>query len=189
MSLKENVNYIKEEISTQESFIENFFKLEKFYNKYKKVIISTISIIIIGVIGISVSNYIKEQNKLSANNSFNKCLENPTDKAALEELESQDENLYKLAVYMNDRTKEVDKEFLKELSIYSKAIENTDLAVIDKITQNQNFLLKDFALFNKAMIQVQNGKVDDAKTTLKLISTTSSVTSLVKMLEHYMLTK
>ena len=39
MSLKENVSYIKDEISTEEQFFENFFKIEKFYKKYKKIIL------------------------------------------------------------------------------------------------------------------------------------------------------
>ena len=188
MSLKENVDYIKEEISTQESFIENFFKLEKFYKKYKIAIISIAIVCIVAVVGTLVLNYVVEQNRIAANDAFNNCLENPNNKTALEDLKSKDENLYKIAMYVNNKT-EIDIEFFKELSVYSKAMEKEDLVELGKVTQNQKFLLKDFALFNKALIQAQKANYKEAKATLKLIPLTSNVSSLVKMLEHYMMTK
>ena len=39
MNLKENVDLIKDEISTEEKFFESFFKVEKFWKKYKVAII------------------------------------------------------------------------------------------------------------------------------------------------------
>ena len=71
MSLKENINYIKEEVSAQESLMENTFKLEQFYKKYKVMIIGAVSLVIIAFIGISVSNYSTEQNKIKDNEMFN----------------------------------------------------------------------------------------------------------------------
>ncbi|MEA3384368.1 MAG: hypothetical protein U9Q20_06840 [Campylobacterota bacterium] len=188
MSLKENVDYIKEEISTQESFIENFFKLEKFYKKYKIAIISTVAIVLVSFGGIQISSYLEEQNKIAANEAFNICLEEPNNKTALETLKSKDENLYDIVMYINNK-KENNLEYFKELSSYSKAIENNDIAKIEKAIQSQKFLLKDFAIFNKALILAQNSKYKEAKETLALIPITSDVASLVKMLNHYMLTK
>ena len=39
MSLKEDVNYIKKEISAEESYMESVFKIEKTWKKYKTSII------------------------------------------------------------------------------------------------------------------------------------------------------
>ena len=189
MSLKENIDYIKEEISTQESFLEKFFKLEKFYKKYKVAMFSIVAIVIIGAIGIQVNSYMNEQNRLSANESFNRYIENSSDKKLLEELKQKSPKLYQLALYLTNSNDSVDNEYLKELVIYTKAIESKNLDAIATSTQNQKFLLKDFALFNKALIQAQNNDFADAKETLKMIPTTSNVASLVKMLEHYLLTK
>ena len=189
MSLKENINYIKEEVSAQESLMENTFKLEQFYKKYKKVILGSAVALVIAFVSISVMDYTAEQNKIKANEAFNLLVENPTDKEALKYLETNDKNLYQLAIYMNDNNKETNVEFLKELSIYSKAIEKSSMDEISSITQNQNFLLKDFAIFNKALIQTQNGKYIDAKESLKLIPKTSSIVTLTNMLEHFLITK
>ena len=52
-----------------------------------------------------------------------------------------------------------------------------------------DFLLKEFAIFNKALIQTQNGKFEDAKATLQLIPSDSQVSELVNVLKHYLVTK
>jgi hypothetical protein len=189
MSLKENINYIKEEVSAQENFMEKTFKLEQFYKKNKAIIFGAVSVVIIAFIGISVSNYQDEQNKIKDNQAFNKLLENYNDKEALKYLESNNKKLYDIAVYMNDKSKNTNAEFLNELSSYSKAIEKSNIDDISNVTQKQTFLIKDFAILNKALIQAQNGKYQDAKESIKLISANSSVASLSSMLEHFLLTK
>ncbi len=189
MSLKENINYIKEEVSAQESLMEKTFKLEQFYKKYKAIIFGTVSVVIILFIGFSVSNYQDEQNKIKDNQAFNKILADYNDKEALKYLESNNKKLYEIAVYMKDKSKNTNAEFLNELSLYSKAIKKNNIDDISNVTQKQTFLLKDFAIFNKALIQAQNGKYQDAKESIKLISSNSSVASLSSMLEHFLLTK
>ena len=189
MSLKENINYIKEEVSAQESFMEKTFKLEQFYKKYKTLIFGSVALTVVAFVGISVSSYLSEENKIKDNQSFNILLENPNDKEALKYLESNNKKLYEIAVYMNDKTKDTNVEFLNELSAYSKAIEKENIDDISDVAQKQTFLLKDFAIFNKALIQAQNGKYQDAKESIKLISSNSSVASLSSMLEHFLLTK
>lgn len=189
MSMKENVNYIKEELSTQESFLENFLKLEKFYGKYKKIIFSSVAALALGFISVSVLDYISYQNKIAANEAFNTTLENPNDTAALEVLKSKNQKLYEIALYMKDGTKTVNVEFLKELSAYTAAVEKGDPLQIGSVTQKQGLVLKDFAIFNKALIEAQKGKYQDAKETLRLIPETSNIASLVTMLEHFLMTK
>ncbi|MEA3352752.1 MAG: hypothetical protein U9Q33_02905 [Campylobacterota bacterium] len=189
MSLKENVEYVKEEISTQESFIENFFKLEKFFNKYKKTIIGSVSIIIMAIAGLAISDYNAEQNKIEANEAFNTLLESPENKQAQEILKSKNKKLYHIAMYMNQKSSNVETEFLKELTQYSQAIQKNDTDGINRSAQDQKFILKDFAIFNKALIEAKKGDYKKAKETLRLIPETSGVEPLSKMLAHYLLTK
>lgn len=53
----------------------------------------------------------------------------------------------------------------------------------------KDFLLKEFAIFNRALILTKEGKFEEAKDTLKLIPQTSQVKDLVSILNHYLLTK
>jgi PIN domain nuclease of toxin-antitoxin system len=189
MSLKEDVNYLKKEISAEESYIENFFKIEKLFKKYKKVIITIITIIIVAVIGFYVSSYITQQNKIHANIAFNTLLENPNDQEAMAILKVKNQKLYDILQFQIDDTKEIDVAYFKELAQYSNAIKENNIDKLNSVTQKQGFLLKDFALFNKALIQTQNKKYIDARETLRLINDKSEVSPMANMLQHFLLTK
>lgn len=189
MSLKENVDYIKNEVSAQESMLENVFKVEKLYKKYKGVIFGTVALVVVALIGTTTMEYMDEQNKIEANTLFNKVLENPNDTASLNELKSKNQKLYEIAQFKNNQSANVNVDFFKELAAYSQAMEKSEINKISQISQNQNFLLKDFAVFNKALIQAQNGKYKESKETLKLIPVTSNISGLSKTLEHFLITK
>ena len=189
MSLKDNIDYVKKEISTEESFMESFFKIEKFYKKYKSTIISIVAVAIVGTIGYYISNYINLQNKIEANKAFNQLLEDPNNKEALATLKEKNKKLYDITLFMQDSSANNEVEFLKELSSYSQAIKEQDIDKLTTVTQSQNFLLKDFALFNKALILVQKQQYKEAKEAIKQVPENSNLNALVKMLEHYLLTK
>jgi len=189
MSLKEDVEYIKKEISAEESYMENFFKVEKLLKKYKSTLIATSAVIVISVVGYYVSSYYAEQNKIQANEAFNILLQNPNDTEAKAVLKSKNLKLYEILQYKIDDSKEIDVPFFKELALYTQAINEANLEKLNTVTQKQDFLLKDFALFNKALIQAKNTQYTDAKETLKLIDQKSEVSPIAKMLEHFLLTK
>ncbi|MGB5866294.1 MAG: hypothetical protein WBG69_00315 [Arcobacteraceae bacterium] len=189
MSLKEDVEYIKKEISAEESYIENFFKVEKIFKKYKKLIIATVVIIFVSVIGYYISSYITQKNTMQANIAFNALIKNPNDTEALAVLKAKNSKLYEIYQYKLDTSKKTDVEFFSELVQYTEAIKENSIEKITSVTQKQKFLLQDFALLNKAIIQAQNTQYSDAKDTLKLINDKSEVAPLSKMLEHFLLTK
>jgi len=189
MSIKEDVEYIKKELSAEESFMESFFKIEKFYKKYKTVLLGSVAVVVIGGVGISVSNYLTLQNKIKANKAFNILLENPNDKKALETLKSSNQKLYKLTQYMQNNTTKVDVEYFDTLASYAKAIKENNIDKLQSLSTQDKFLLKDFAIFNKALLQAKEKKYNDAKETLKFIDSKSMVAPLVKMLQHFLVTK
>jgi len=189
MDLKENINYIKKEISAEESFMENFFKVEKFYKKNKTLIFTIVTLLVVSTIGYYVSNYISQQNKIEANKTFNLVLANPNDTIALETLKKQDQKLYNVALFLQNNTTKNEVEFLNELSSYAAAIKENKAEQIESVTQNQNFLLKDFAILNKAIIETQNKEYTKAKATLGNIPESSQLIVLSKMLSHFLLTK
>ena len=81
------------------------------------------------------------------------------------------------------------KQLLKELSKYQAAIESKSISQLDNLSMQNDFLLKEFALFNKALFLTNEGKIAEAKTTLALIPETSRAYELAKLLNHYLLTK
>jgi tetratricopeptide (TPR) repeat protein len=191
MSLKENVDYIKQEISNEEKFFESFFKVEKFWKKYKLIIIITI----VGVLGYFISNgvmnYIEEQNDIKANIAYNKLLKNPQDTKSIDILKQTNKTLLDIAMYKNskDNTTNTDVEYLKQIALFNKAIKNNDIKALDKLIVDQDFVLREYALFNKALILSNNKSYQKAKETLKLIPQSSNVKQISNLLEHYLLTK
>ena len=154
MSIKENVDYIKEELSSQEKFLENFVKGERFYKKYKTLIFAFIAIAILGGIGLVIKNNIDESNKKKENKAV-----------------------------------DINIPLLKELSKYQVALANKNVDELTNLSMQNDFLLKEFAIFNKALLLSNEGKYDDAKATLKLIPQTSKAFELANLLNHYLLTK
>lgn len=193
MSLKENVDFVKNELDSEEKFLESFVKLERFYKKYKLLLIVLLVVIIAAVIGLNVKNYFNGQNKIKANIAFEEVLKDFNNKDALKTLEDTNKKLYEVALYLKakgeGKTADVDVMFFDTLSKYKKALEDKNLSQLNDVSMQRDFLLKEFALFNKALLEATNGKYSDAKATLKLIPKESKVYELVKILNHYLLTK
>ena len=175
MSIKDNVDYVKNEFTSEEKFIENFVKSERFFKKYKNFIIAFFVILVVGSIGYVIKNTIAESNKLDSNIALNKYLETK-DENALKTLKDKNENLYNIALLLNAKKEnkilEVNLPILKELSKYQVAVENKDLNELNNLSVQNDLLLKEFAIFNKALILTNNGKFDEARSLLKQIPQT-----------------
>lgn len=193
MSLKENVGFIKDEISTEEKFFEGFFKLEKVWARYKIAIISVGAVILLSFIGLNVNEYLETKTKIEANQAFNTLLKNPKDTNAINTLKNTNPVLLEAITYISNqqdgKQTKTNVQFLKELSEYNIATTKNNLDEINKLTLNSQFLLKEYAMFQKALIQTSNNNFKDAKETLKLIPDNSPVNQLANMLQHYLLTK
>ena len=193
MSIKENVDYVKEELSSQEKFLENFVKGERFYKKYRTLIFAFIAIVIVGTIGTIIKKNIDESDKLKANLAFNKVLVNSNDVEALEILKNKNPELYEVALFLqmkkDNKTVDINVPLLKELSKYQVAMANQSINELNNLSMQNDFLLKEFAIFNKALILSNEGKYEEAKTALKLIPQTSKAFELANLLNHYLLTK
>lgn len=193
MSLKENVDYVKEELNTEEKFLEGFVKVERFYKKNKLIIISLIVIILGALIAFYVTKSVQSSNKLEANVAFNKVLENPKDIDAMNILKEKNKQLFQVAEYIQavkeGKNSDTQVKYLKDLALYQKALETNDVEKLNNLSMQNDFLLKEFAIFNKALILTQNGKFEDAKAALKLIPSDSKVNDLVNVLKHYLVTK
>ena len=193
MSLKENVDFVKKELDSEEKFLESFVKVERFYKKNKKILMVIISVLVVAFIGYTIKNYIDIKNKAQSNEAFSKFLDNTNDEAALATLKDTNTRLYNVALYLKSKngtiSESINDRYLGTLVAYKKAIEENNIDQLNTLSMQKDFLLKEFALFNKALILTQDGKYDEAKKTLQLIQKDSQVNDLVSLLNHYLLTK
>ena len=193
MSIKENVDYVKTGLSSEEKFLESFVKSERFFKKYKTLIFAFVIIIIVGIIGFFIKENLAQSNKLKANIAFNQVLENSNNAQALATLKDKNPQLYDIALYLQAKKEakvaQISVPLLKELSKYQTALANKNISELDNLSMQNDFLLKEFAIFNKALLLTNEGKFNEAKTTLALIPETSKAFELAKLLNHYLLTK
>lgn len=193
MSLKENVDFVKKELDSEEKFLESFVKVERFYKKNKKFLMIIIGALVVALIGYTTKNYIDAKNKAQSNEAFTQFLDDNNNQAALATLKDTNIRLYNVALYLKSKnetiTETINDRYLGALVTYKKAIEENNTEQLNTLSMQKDFLLKEFALFNKALILTQEGKYDDAKKTLQLIQKDSQVNDLVSLLNHYLLTK
>ena len=69
------------------------------------------------------------------------------------------------------------------------ALETKNLTELGNLSVQGDFLLKEFAIFNKALLLANEGKFEESKTTLNQIPQTSKASELANLLNHYLLTK
>lgn len=193
MSIKENVDYVKTELSSEEKFLESFVKSERFFKKYKTLIFAFVIIVIVGIIGFFIKENLAQSNKLKANIAFNQVLENSNDTQALAVLKDKNSQLYDIALYLQAKKEakvtQISVPLLKELSKYQTALADKNISELNNLSMQNDFLLKEFAIFNKALFLTNEGKFNEAKTTLALIPQNSKAFELAKLLNHYLLTK
>lgn len=179
-------------MSSEEKFIENFVKGERFFKKYKTLIIAVVVILIIGLIGFTVKKSMDNSNKHDANIALSQFLENGDEKA-LETLKNKNEKLYEVALFLqakkDNKIPSIELPLLKELVKFQTATASNNIEELNSLSMQNDFLLKEFALFNKALILVNQGKYEEAKKELSQISQTSKAYELATLLNHYLLTK
>ncbi len=193
MSIKENVDLVKDELSNEEKFLESFVKIERFYKKYKLIILSLITLLAVSSIAYFVKKNIDESNKIEANIAFNKLLSNPKDKEALDVLKNKNKNLYDIMIYIQakkeNKNAEISVPYLKQLASYEEALKNKNISALEKVSLESDFLLKEFALFHKALLLTNDGKYKEAKKVLSEIPKDSKANELANLLNHFLLTK
>ena len=194
MSLKDNVNAIKEELSAEEQFLESVIKAEGFWKKYKNIIITLISLVVIAIIANLVMETIKENKLLEANEAYVKVLKDPSDSTAIAKLKDSNPALYELFIFqdamktdnietLNNISGEIKDPVLKDLLSYQKAsLEQKDL---DAYSIKSSSILKNMALLENGYLLLEKGKIEEAKLSLMSIPEDSQLKSVADALIHY----
>ncbi|PRM93040.1 hypothetical protein CJ672_01780 [Arcobacter cryaerophilus gv. occultus] len=192
MSIKDDVNYIKNELSSEEKFLESFVKTERFFKKYKKLIFGLIILAIVGSVVFLVKTKLDEKNLYEANIALSNFLENGNQNS-LNQLKEKNRDLYEIALYLDAKNEfknaDINLKYLKELLDFQVALLNSNQSDLDAVSKKADFLLKDYAIFNQALILVNNQKYAEAREILGKISQDSRAFELATLLKHYLVTK
>ncbi len=197
LSVKDDLKAIKEELNTEEQFLEGMIRAERFYKRYKKPIWFITIIVIILFVGYSVKTYINENNLKIANIAYLKLMQNPNNKQALKTLKNKNIKLYyayefHLAAKTNNKqllkevTKQSNDKILKDLAQYQLASIDKNQKELETYVNNSKIgLLRNMALLEDAFLLLKNNKIDQAKIKLSLIEVDSPLNNIAKNLEHF----
>ncbi len=189
MSLKENIDYMKTELTAQEQFIENFVKAEKVFKKYKTLILGALVGIVILIMAMVGYDYMEEQNKIKANLAFNEFIKDKNNEQALQTIKENNKNLSEIAMHIKDENHIPDVAVFKEIAMFQNAVKSGDTKTIDSLLSNNNFLFKDYAVVIKALQAIKAGDLTLAEQTIKMLPKDSMSSDLASLLEHYIATK
>lgn len=193
MSFKQEIDYVKDELTSQEQFLSSFVRIERFLKKHKIKLISFVIICVLATFGMITKNYFDEQNKIASNKAFLAFLNNPSDATALANLKDTNGDFYQIATYMlakkENKEAKIEIKYLKELNEFDTALKNNDVKKIEALSMNDDFLLKEYAIFYRALILAENGKFAEANKVINTIPKESNMKELANLLKHYLATK
>lgn len=195
MSLKENIEALKEELNSEEKFFESAVRTERFVKRYQKPLIGSVVALLLASGGaIAYSAYTSAKIE-SSNAAFNTLLSNPKDAGALETLNNDNPELYDVwslsqGIAQNDVTLlaslKNSKAFgVADIAAYEAAAIKEDKTGLEGYTKTQGALYKDLALVELAVMAIQQGNISQAHEQIALIPEDSAMYQVGRSLSHY----
>lgn len=186
MDLKSGLNEVKNELSSDEKLLEQAFQLERFFKKYKVVIITIVTLLVLGAIGYKVNAYLNNLHLERANSALLTLEKDPKNKKALSTLKENNPKLYALYSYsqaVNSAQKNLLQNVPKE-SNFLKDVINYHKSVLEKKPQDSIYY-KNLVLIEKAYLLIKEGKKAEAKNYLSRVPRNSQLAPVARLLKHY----
>jgi len=195
LSLKENIEMVKDELNSEEKFFEKAVMTEKFVKKYKKAIIGSIIAIVL-VVTADVAYTINEQNRIeSANETLALLEKNPNDTVALSRLENLSPQLHDVWLYSQAIANQNEQQLqelkttkalvIDDTSVYESAQLKADKSGLESYASNEKAIYKDLAYVMEAVLLLEDKKIDEAHAKLAMVALTSPLADVANALMHY----
>ena len=186
VSIQDDVNYVKKELSGDEKVLESAFKLESLYKKYKFQLWGVIVVLILFFGGQAAISALHEAKLVKANEAFLTLQSNSDDTNALKVLQENNPALLELYTYAQAVKKE-DIKALESLTSSSNSViadaSGYTVGVLKKKPVDSK-LYKEMALFEEAYLSILAGDVKTAQNKLELIDERSSLSVIKEFLKH-----
>jgi len=189
LGIKENIKAVKEELSTEEQFLEGMIKGERFFKRNKAYIIGALVSLVIGTAGYGAYTVWEKERLNSANEAYAEVVKNPLNEKAMQTLKEKNEKLYELLLFKT-ATEKGDVQALKQLLEQSKNTILTDLASYQLGQIQEGMPLKSDLLSGMVLLQegyalLKDNKIAEAKVKFAQIELNSPLKQMAQNLEHY----
>ncbi len=198
MSLKENIDFVKKEMDSEEKFLESAIHVERFVKKYKILLLASLAAVVAIWIGYYVNSSLEQKSIKEASSIYLELLKAHSDEKA-GELKSSSKNLYTLYVFQksveNNDTKALEqlsqsKLFpVAELAGYQSAMLLGEQKSIAQYSGNKEYPFPDISALQEGYLLIKEGRYDEVKRVLDGIPINSQVKNISNMLLHYLVTQ
>lgn len=187
MALKDDLRAIKTQLSSEEQFIENFIKGERFIKKYKLLFISLIVILIVGFVVSFIMHTVKQKNIEESNMLYTQLIFDSNNTTKIQKLKESNPNLYAIFLLHQLNNHPQNSQILSEFDSLSK---NSDLNpllqnILALNTQGKSSFLKDYNKILQAYKLLQENKIEEANILLSQIKFDSALGQIAKNFQHY----
>lgn len=186
MSIKDDVNFVKQELSSDEKMLEGLLKVEKVYKKHKFKLLVVVVAIILAFGGNAIKAAMEEARLADANSALLSLQKDANNASAQEILKAKNPALY-------------------ELYSYSSAVKNKDIATLKTLSSSTNPMIADLSKYHvatlsgqqgtskyydhlskvqEAYVAIEKGKTSIAKDKLSFIEQSSPLHNLALILKH-----
>ena len=184
-----NIADVKRELSGDEKVLENVFKLETLYKKYKFVIWAILIGAILFFVGKSIMEEMQESKLAEANKAFLTLQTKADDAEALAVLKEKNPELFELFSF-SQANKNKDVKALESLTNSTNVVISDASAYAVATLQNKKSdskLYNEMAILNEAYTDIKAGDTKSANEKLQLIDEQSRLYSFASLLKHAML--
>lgn len=180
MAIKENIDYIKKELNSQEQILQNAIKGEMFLNKHKKTIISIFVIIVVFVCGFFVKQALENKKINDANIAYNTLLKNPNNHEVKEQLKSLNPSLFALFALQKSSD-------LNSTDLLHEALSlEIDPILKEIISEDQNSdIFANYNALKTGYEALKDNKIQRARLEFAKIKQNQNMQNVAKNLEHY----
>lgn len=195
MSITENIQTLKDELSSEEKLFESALRTERFVKKYQKPLMASVISLLLAAGGAIAYQAYDQSKTENSNTALNALLTNPSDTEALKILEKENHSLYELytlskAVKGSDvkalealqQSKELE---VADIAAYEAAVLKNDQKSLENYTKKQGAVYQDIALLELAVMSIKKGDSKAAQSNLSLIKEDSAVYPAAQMLSHF----
>jgi len=183
LAIKEDLTEIKKEIDAQEQFLESMIKGERFFKKYKTLLIVVCAAAIVAAVGFYTSKILNENRVEEANLAYSKLILNPNDANALSVLKEKEPSMYAL-FSLGQMLDKNDTKGISELA--NLQVHPLVKDIILSQTGNANSeILKEYNALLKGFELLKENKIKEANDEFNKIALDSQLQTLVKNLKHY----
>lgn len=195
MSLKTDIEMVKEELTSEEKFFEKAVVTERFVKKYKNVMIGGVVAITLFVAG-NIAYGINKQNTIDNANATLAQLQNGKSNAAtvarlatlspaLSDVWLYSEALVKKDMASLEKLTDSKTILIGDLATYEIAQNSKDIAKLDKYDAKSDAIYADLSRMQSAVILMNENKIDEAHKKLSMINLDSPLAQVASALMHY----